>query len=204
MGDRGALPLAGRRVPRRHACFWSDSGPSRRTTWYLAIDQFGYLTFAEDLAHGARRRHDWELLPALRPLLPAKRRDRRLRADLRASRRRAVLPVLARLPAAPRRGAARFRPVRRALREPAGAAAAAALHVPGRASGPGLGLARSGRGAAGRAAAQLRPALVDVAAAGRAGPPDGARSGCCSCFPADSGCARPGGSSPPGCCSATR
>ncbi|MBM4242704.1 MAG: hypothetical protein FJ148_02670 [Deltaproteobacteria bacterium] len=42
----------------------------RRTTWYLAIDQFGYLTFARDLASGSVR-HDWELLPALKPVLPA-------------------------------------------------------------------------------------------------------------------------------------
>jgi len=42
----------------------------QRTTWYLAIDQFGYLTFAEDLSRGSVR-HDWDLLPALRPLLPA-------------------------------------------------------------------------------------------------------------------------------------
>lgn len=42
----------------------------QRTTWYLAIDQFGYLTFAEDLARG-QVHHDWGLLPALRPLLPA-------------------------------------------------------------------------------------------------------------------------------------
>ena len=41
----------------------------QRTTWYLAIDQFGYLTFARDLAEG-RVRHDWPLLPALKPLLP--------------------------------------------------------------------------------------------------------------------------------------
>lgn len=42
----------------------------QRTTWYLAIDQFGYLTFARDLANG-NARNDWELLPALKPLLPA-------------------------------------------------------------------------------------------------------------------------------------
>ncbi len=42
---------------------------TQRTTWYLAIDQFGYLTFAEDLSRGDVS-HGWELLPALRPLLP--------------------------------------------------------------------------------------------------------------------------------------
>lgn len=41
----------------------------QRTTWYLAIDQFGYLTFARDLANGGAR-HEWELLPALKSLLP--------------------------------------------------------------------------------------------------------------------------------------
>ena len=41
----------------------------QRTTWYLAIDQFGYLTFAEDLANG-RAHHRWPLLTALAPLLP--------------------------------------------------------------------------------------------------------------------------------------
>jgi len=46
-------------------CLWTV----QRTTWYLAIDQFGYLTFAEDLAQG-RVLHDWPLLPALDPLLP--------------------------------------------------------------------------------------------------------------------------------------
>jgi hypothetical protein len=42
----------------------------RRTTWYLAIDQFGYLTFARDLASGSTT-HEWELLPALTSLLPS-------------------------------------------------------------------------------------------------------------------------------------
>jgi len=41
----------------------------RRTTWYLAIDQFGYLTFASDLAQG-RVLHQWEVLPALEKFLP--------------------------------------------------------------------------------------------------------------------------------------
>lgn len=42
----------------------------QRTTWYLAIDQFGYLTFAEDLANG-HVHHRWPLLKALAPLLPS-------------------------------------------------------------------------------------------------------------------------------------
>jgi hypothetical protein len=41
----------------------------RRITWYLAVDQYGYLTFAHDLAQG-RVFHDWPLLPALRHGLP--------------------------------------------------------------------------------------------------------------------------------------
>lgn len=42
---------------------------ARRTSWYLAIDQFGYLTFASDLAAG-RVSHDWPMLPILRTFLP--------------------------------------------------------------------------------------------------------------------------------------
>lgn len=41
----------------------------RRTTWYLAVDQFGYLTFARDLVHG-RVAHDWALLPLLAKFIP--------------------------------------------------------------------------------------------------------------------------------------
>jgi len=40
------------------------------TTWYLAIDQFGYLTFAHDLLHG-RVFHHWPPLDALAARLPA-------------------------------------------------------------------------------------------------------------------------------------
>ncbi|MDG2307344.1 MAG: hypothetical protein P8R42_22385 [Candidatus Binatia bacterium] len=43
---------------------------ARRTTWYLAIDQFGYLTFAKDLVHG-RVLHEWPFLEVLRQFLPA-------------------------------------------------------------------------------------------------------------------------------------
>lgn len=42
---------------------------ARRTSWYLAIDQFGYLTFAQDLAQG-RVAHDWPMLAVLRKFLP--------------------------------------------------------------------------------------------------------------------------------------
>ncbi len=48
----------------------------RRTSWYLAIDQFGYLTFARDLAAG-RVSHDWPLVPVLEGFLPP-----RFRADV--------------------------------------------------------------------------------------------------------------------------
>lgn len=40
----------------------------RHVSWYLAVDQFGYLTFARDLAHG-RLFHVWPPLDGLRPLL---------------------------------------------------------------------------------------------------------------------------------------
>jgi len=42
-----------------------------RTTWYLAVDQFGYLTFAHDLLHG-RVFHHWPPLDALAARLPAR------------------------------------------------------------------------------------------------------------------------------------
>jgi hypothetical protein len=41
----------------------------RKITWYLAVDQFGYLTFAHDLLHG-RIFHHWPPLDALLPKLP--------------------------------------------------------------------------------------------------------------------------------------
>lgn len=43
---------------------------ARRTTWYLSIDQFGYLTFAKDLSEG-RMAHAWPFLPILEAFLPA-------------------------------------------------------------------------------------------------------------------------------------
>src|SRR5262249_6743472 len=39
--------------------------------WYLAVDQFGYLTFAHDLLHG-HVFHDWPPLKALEPFFPAR------------------------------------------------------------------------------------------------------------------------------------
>jgi len=41
----------------------------RNVTWYLAVDQYGYLTFANDLMHG-KVFHDWPLLGALGKRLP--------------------------------------------------------------------------------------------------------------------------------------
>ena len=41
----------------------------RNVTWYLAVDQYGYLTFAGDLMHG-KVFHDWPLLGAIRTRLP--------------------------------------------------------------------------------------------------------------------------------------
>jgi hypothetical protein len=38
-----------------------------RITWYLAVDQFGYLQFAHDLLHG-KIFHDWEPASILRNL----------------------------------------------------------------------------------------------------------------------------------------
>ncbi len=46
-------------------------GLERQITWYLAVDQFGYLTFAGDLLSG-RVFHDWAPMKALEPLLPSR------------------------------------------------------------------------------------------------------------------------------------
>jgi len=40
----------------------------RRVSWYLSVDQFGYLTFADDLLHG-RIFHPWPPATALAPVL---------------------------------------------------------------------------------------------------------------------------------------
>jgi 4-amino-4-deoxy-L-arabinose transferase-like glycosyltransferase len=45
----------------------------RQITWYLAVDQFGYLNFATDLLHG-RVFHEWKPLAALGNFIP-KRTD---------------------------------------------------------------------------------------------------------------------------------
>lgn len=44
-------------------------GLERQITWYLAVDQFGYLNFAHDLLQG-RVFHQWEPLKALQQFLP--------------------------------------------------------------------------------------------------------------------------------------
>lgn len=44
-------------------------GLERQITWYLAVDQFGYLNFARDLLAG-RVFHEWEPLRALQQFLP--------------------------------------------------------------------------------------------------------------------------------------
>ena len=46
-------------------------GVERRITWYLAVDQYGYLTFAHDLARG-RVFHHWPPLDALAAAIPAR------------------------------------------------------------------------------------------------------------------------------------
>jgi len=50
--------------------FWSVWWQlERQITWYLAVDQFGYLTFAHDLLHG-HVFHHWPPLDALGPRIP--------------------------------------------------------------------------------------------------------------------------------------
>ena len=44
-------------------------GVERKVTWYLAVDQYGYLTFANDLVRG-KIFHDWPLLGAIGWRLP--------------------------------------------------------------------------------------------------------------------------------------
>lgn len=50
--------------------FWTTwQATERRVTWYLAVDQFGYLTFAGDLLQG-RVFHRWKPLEALGGVIP--------------------------------------------------------------------------------------------------------------------------------------
>jgi hypothetical protein len=41
----------------------------RQVTWYLAVDQFGYLNFARDLLHG-RVFHEWKVLESIGTFMP--------------------------------------------------------------------------------------------------------------------------------------
>jgi hypothetical protein len=63
-GARGAL--AGRHGRAARA---ERTGGSAQTTWYLAVDQFGFLTFARDLLQG-HVFHHWPPLDALAARLP--------------------------------------------------------------------------------------------------------------------------------------
>jgi hypothetical protein len=49
--------------------FMTGRATVHRITWYLAVDQFGYLTFAGDLLQG-RIFHEWSVAKALAPVLP--------------------------------------------------------------------------------------------------------------------------------------
>ncbi len=51
--------------------YYTAVGIERQITWYLAVDQFGYLTFAHDLLHG-QVFHDWGPLKALEAFFPAR------------------------------------------------------------------------------------------------------------------------------------
>jgi hypothetical protein len=51
--------------------YFTAVGIERMITWYLAVDQFGYLTFAHDLLHG-RVFHEWGPMKALEPFFPAR------------------------------------------------------------------------------------------------------------------------------------
>jgi hypothetical protein len=51
--------------------YYTAVGIERQITWYLAVDQFGYLTFAHDLLRG-RVFHEWGPMKALEPFFPAR------------------------------------------------------------------------------------------------------------------------------------
>ena len=51
--------------------YYTAASLERQITWYLAVDQFGYLNFAHDLLHG-RIFHDWAPLKALEPFFPSR------------------------------------------------------------------------------------------------------------------------------------
>jgi hypothetical protein len=51
--------------------YFTAAALERQITWYLAVDQFGYLNFAHDLLHG-HVFHQWQPLKALEPFFPAR------------------------------------------------------------------------------------------------------------------------------------
>jgi len=51
------------------ALYYTWIAVEAQITWYLAVDQFGYLTFASDLLQG-KVFHDWRPLEALAPFMP--------------------------------------------------------------------------------------------------------------------------------------
>jgi hypothetical protein len=51
--------------------YYTAVGLERMITWYLAVDQYGYLTFAHDLLHG-RVFHEWGPLKALERFFPGR------------------------------------------------------------------------------------------------------------------------------------
>jgi hypothetical protein len=51
--------------------YYTAQNLERQITWYLAVDQFGYLSFAHDLLHG-RIFHEWAPLKALVPFFPSR------------------------------------------------------------------------------------------------------------------------------------
>src|SRR5262245_206911 len=51
--------------------YYTAQNLERQITWYLAVDQFGYLSFAHDLLHG-RIFHEWAPLKALEPYFPSR------------------------------------------------------------------------------------------------------------------------------------
>ena len=51
--------------------YYTAQNLERQITWYLAVDQFGYLSFAHDLLHG-RIFHEWAPLKALEQYFPSR------------------------------------------------------------------------------------------------------------------------------------
>ena len=51
--------------------YYTAAALAQQITWYLAVDQFGYLNFAHDLLHG-HIFHTWAPLKALEPFFPTR------------------------------------------------------------------------------------------------------------------------------------